>query len=143
LVALIHTIIQMTRDSCPGSARELARRLLDRDVKGDLQADALHAAMQRAAGRALDDLKGAVGADGLDALLDRAIRRAKGEHPAVASMRHADDAGTPLDVMRVIETHGAAAARAGLEAILASLVDILTALIGADMVRNLLHADDS
>ncbi|HXT17471.1 MAG TPA: hypothetical protein VN706_17655 [Gemmatimonadaceae bacterium] len=134
----------MSRDGGSVNAKAVARRLVERGADGEVQAEALGAAMQRAAGQVVDDLRSVVGADGLDALLDRAIARAQHEHPAVASMRRADDsAGIPLNVMPAIEAHGAAAARAGLEAVLAALVDILTALIGADMVRNLLHADDS
>lgn len=129
----------------PGSpeAPALARWLVEREVDGDLDPGAVGAAMQRAAGRIVDDLTRAVGADGLHALLDRAIARATHDYPIVASMRRVDDAVTPLDVTPVIEAHGADAARAGLEAVLTALVDILTALIGADMVRNLLHAADS
>lgn len=133
----------MSRDGGIVKAPALARRLLERDVGSDLEPGALGEAMQRAVARIVDDLEAAVGADGLDALLDRAIARAQHDHPVVASMRRADHASMPLDVRPVIEAHGAAAARAGLEAIVAALVDILTALIGADMVRNLLHVDDS
>jgi len=125
------------------NARSLARELMDREVNGELDAEALSAAIQRAVGRILGDLEGAVGADGLDALLDRAMAQAQRGHPVVASIGRAADAGMPLNIVTAIEMHGADAARAAVETVLAALVDILTALIGADMVRNLLHADDS
>ena len=133
----------MSREGHSASAQAMARRLLERDVKNELDVDALGVAMQRAVDRVVRDLTGVVGRDGLDALLDRAIDRARREHPAVERMRRDDGAGVPLDVAAAIETHGADAARAGLEAVLAALVDILTALIGADMTRNLLHGNDS
>jgi hypothetical protein len=133
----------MSHDRASADAPALARWLVEREMDGDLEPGAVGVAMQRAAGRIVDDLTRAVGADGLHALLDRAIARATAEHPVVSSMRRVDNASTPLDVTPVIEAHGADAARAGLEAVLAALIDILTALIGADMVRNLLHAVDS
>src|SRR5579885_1173701 len=109
-----------SRDGTSASARALARRLLERDVRGEFNADALGAALQRAAERVVADLDGAVGADGLDALLDRAIDRIHRTHPAVESLRRDAGAGRPLDVAAAIETHGTEAARAGLEAVLAA-----------------------
>jgi hypothetical protein len=42
-----------------------------------------------------------------------------------------------------VDGHGVATVRAALEALFAALVDILSDLIGTDMVRNLLIYDDS
>jgi hypothetical protein len=124
------------------SARAIIRRLLERETHGDSDAGTGAAMMQRAAERVFDDLKGAVGTDGLDALLGRAISRTEREHPAVTTMRRADDV-CPLNVAAAVEAHGVDAARAALEAVLAALVDILAALIGADMTRSLLHDQES
>jgi hypothetical protein len=50
--------------------------------------------------------------------------------------------GSYLDVIGGVDTHGVAAVSAALESVLAALVDMLSDLIGADMVRNLLDQDD-
>jgi hypothetical protein len=121
----------------------MARRLLDRETNGELNADAAGAAMQRAAGRVFEDLASAVGPDGVAALVARAVATMQNEHPAIASMRRTDGAAAHLDVAAAIEAHGPEAARAGVEAVLAALIDILSALIGADMTRHLLHDNDS
>jgi hypothetical protein len=124
-----------------GDARALARALLARDAPDGLPPEARGPAMQRAATRVLDDLSRAVGTDGLEALLVRALLRVEAGHPAVARMRHAPGADLRLDVGAAVAAHGPDAASVALEAVLAALVDILSALIGADMTRNLLHDD--
>ena len=58
-------------------------------------------------------------------------------------MRRPDGPGVRLDVGAAIEAHGARATYAGLEALFTALVDTLSALIGADMTRNLLQLGDS
>jgi hypothetical protein len=58
-------------------------------------------------------------------------------------IRRSDAAGIRLDVVPAVDGHGVATVRAALEALFAALVDILSDLIGTDMVRNLLIYDDS
>jgi hypothetical protein len=50
--------------------------------------------------------------------------------------------GIRLDVITAVEGHGAVSAGAAVEALLAAIVELLSDLIGADMVRNLLNQDD-
>ena len=136
----------MSRSRDLASARGMAQRLLKRealDTLDTLDTTSAGGALERAVGRVFDDLTGAVGADGIDALLDRAIRQTEKDHPAVAAMRRMDGAGTRLDIRAAIEAHGTHATHAGLEALFTALVDTLSALIGADMTRNLLHLGDS
>ena len=133
----------MSRSRDLADAREVARQLLERETAGTLGATPSGEAMQRAVSRAFDDLTGAVGADGIDALLDRAIRQTATEHPVVALMHRPDGAAMRLDIGAAVNAHGAQQAYAGLEAVFTALVDTLSALIGADMTRNLLHLDDS
>ena len=133
----------MSRSRDLAGARGVARRLLAREALDTPAATASGEAMQRAVGRVFDDLRDAVGADGIDALLDRAIRETAKEHPAVAAMRRPDGPGVRLDVGAAIEAHGARATYSGLEALFTALVDTLSALIGADMTRNLLQLGDS
>ena len=47
-----------------------------------------------------------------------------------------------MDVITAVEGHGAVSAGAAVEALLVAIVEILSDLVGADMVRNLLNQDD-
>lgn len=131
----------MTTAESP-AARAMARQLLQRDMAGATEAAGLGATMQRASTRVADDLRRSVGEDGYSALLVRALARTQSDHPVLKDIRRADAAGIHLDVIGGVEGHGAAAVGAALESLLAALVDILSDLIGADMVRSLLEHDD-
>lgn len=132
----------MTTPESP-AARELARQLLERETAGTTEVAGHGAAMQRACARVTETLRRAVGQDGYSALLVRALARTQSEQPVLKEIRRNDEAGIHLDVVAAVEDHGAATVRAALESLLAALVDILSDLIGADMVRSLLDHDDS
>lgn len=131
----------MTTSESP-VAREMARQLLDRESGGATKAAGLGATMQQTYTRVADNLRHAVGEDGYSALLVRALARSQSDHPVLEDMRRTEPAGIHLDVVGCVEVHGAAAVGAALESLLAALVDILSDLIGADMVRSLLDDDD-
>lgn len=124
------------------AAREMARHLLERESAGAAEAAGLGATMQRTCTRIADSLRRSLGDDGYNALLGRALARTASDHPVLTAIRRADSAGIHLDVVGGVEGHGAAAVGAALESLLAALVDILSDLIGADMVRSLLDHDD-
>jgi hypothetical protein len=131
----------MTRPES-SSARDIARQLLARSIADSGQPKDVAVAMQRVCTRASDNLRSSVGDDGYNALLVRSLRRTEGEHPILADIRRISDTGIHLDgVVASAETHGLPAVTAALEALLAALVDILSGLIGADMVLNLLDND--
>jgi hypothetical protein len=123
------------------AARAMARQLLEHEEGGATEAG-LGATMQRASTRLADNLRSSVGEDGYSALLVRALARTESDHPVLKDMRRTDAVGIHLDVVGGVEGHGAAAVGAALESLLAALVDILSDLIGADMVRSLLDRDD-
>jgi hypothetical protein len=124
------------------SARDIARQLLAQSVAESDQPKDVAAAMQRVCTRASANLRRSVGDDGYNALLARSLRRTEGEHPILADIRRTSETGIHLDgVVASTETHGLPAVTAALEALLAALVDILSGLIGADMVLNLLDID--
>jgi hypothetical protein len=127
----------------PGSpaAREMARQLLERETAGTTDV-ARGAAMQRAWTRVAETLRRSVGEDGYSALLARALARLEAEQPVLKDIRRSDASGIHLDVAATVEGHGAATVGAALESLLAALVEILSDLIGADMVLNLLDHDD-
>ena len=128
----------------PGSpkARELARLLIERETSGVAEAAEHAAAMQRVYTDVASNLRRSIGDDGYNALLARALASTETEQPVLKEISRVDTAGVHLSVAAGVERHGAAAVRSALESLLSALVDILSDLIGADMVRNLLvHAD--
>jgi hypothetical protein len=127
----------------PGSStvRDLARQLLDRERSDTAERADLGAAMQRACVDVSEKLRCTVGEDGYGALLARALARTEMERPILKTIRRDDTARIQLDVVTAVEEHGATIVRAGLEALLTALFEILGELIGMDMVRSLLGDD--
>jgi len=125
------------------SARELARHLLERETAGATEAAKLPAALQRAWTRVTESLRHAVGEDGYSALLARALARTESDQPMLKDICRAAAAGIRWDVGTAVESHGATAVGAAVESLFAALVDILSELIGVDMVGNLLDHDPS
>ena len=123
------------------AAREMARRLLERETTGATEAAGLAAAMQRSCTRLSENLRRSVGHDGYNALIARALLRTQTDQPVLKDIRRATDGDIQLDVVPSVERHGAATVHAALESLFAALVDILSDLIGADMVQNLLDHD--
>ncbi len=123
-------------------ARDIARQVLSHAVAGARHPRDISAALQLACTRTSENLRRAVGDDGYDALLSRALRRAEPKHPALAAIRHNYDRRISLDgVAASVDTYGLPAVTAALEALFEALADILSGLIGADMVLSLLDYD--
>ena len=121
---------------------QLARQLLARETVETYEPAAASAAIHRALTRVSENLRRSVGDDGYSALLSRAIARTQSEHPALVDIRRDDNAGFSVDgVAAGVDTHGVAVVSLALESLLASVVDVLSGLIGADMVLNLLDPD--
>jgi hypothetical protein len=128
----------------PGSspAHDMARQLLAQAISGATQPTDVGAAMQRVCTRVSENLRRTVGDDGYDALIARALRRTEAAHPAVTDIRRVDDGTIHLDgVLASIGIHGLVAVTAALEAVFEALIDILSGLVGADMVLSLLDYD--
>jgi hypothetical protein len=123
-------------------SRQMARHLLERELDGVTDEAAVGAAMQRAYGRVSENLSRSVGEDGYAALLARALTRAQPEQPVWNHIRRVDAGRIHLDVAAGVSGNGAKAVDQALESLFAALVDILSDLIGADMVRNLLDLDE-
>ena len=65
------------------------------------------------------------------------------EHPPLREMCRAGDSTIRLDgLVARAESYGAPATAAAVEAMLAALVDVISGLIGPDMVLKLLDPDD-
>ena len=127
----------------PSTSRDMARQLLARETGGADQPDTVAAAIQRLCTRLSDNLRQAVGDDGYNALVARVLRRTEPEHPVLTEIRRVADSSIYLDrVSAGVESHGVAAVQTAIESLLATLIDVLAGLIGADMVLNLLDHDD-
>jgi hypothetical protein len=125
------------------AARDLARRLLERETAGATEGASFGAAMQRAWMRVSDTLRRSVGDDGYNALLARALARTEGAQPVLKDLRSNESVGIRLDVVTAVESHGSGTVREAVELLLAAVIDILSDLIGADMVRNLFDHDET
>lgn len=120
----------------------MARQLLAREIGGAEEPAAVSAAIQRALTRVSENLRHSVGDDGYHALLSRAITRTQAEHPALIDMYGGGEADISLNgVPAIVDAHGVPTVTAALESLLAWLADVLSGLIGVDMVMNLLGPD--
>jgi len=131
----------MTNQESPAS-RQMARHLLEREMDGATDEATIGTAMQRAYGRVSENLSRSVGEDGYAALLARALTRAQPGLPVWNHIRRVDGGRIHLDVAAGVSGNGAKAVDDALESLLAALVDILSDLIGTDMVRSLLELDE-
>jgi len=121
---------------------EMARRLLARETSAASEPAMVAAALQRACERVSANLRDSVGDDGRDALIGRAFARTESAHPALKDIRKLNHGAIHLDnVVASVEAHGVAAVTAGIEALLAALLDVLARLIGEDMAMRLLDHD--
>lgn len=123
---------------------DLARHLLAREALISDDPAATGAAMQQACIRLSENLRRSVGDDGHAALLGRAFARTQGVHPALIDLRAESGDDIYLDgVVASVQAHGVPTVAAALESLFATLIDVLSDLIGADMVLNLLDHDGS
>ena len=100
------------------------------------------AALQRTLARVRANLCDSVGDDGCSALLARALARTESDHPALTDIRKLNNGIVHLDgVVESVEAHGVAPVTAAIEALFATLVDVLGRLIGEDMAMKLLDHD--
>jgi hypothetical protein len=113
--------------------------LLKRETPDLADEAALSDAMVRAYTRLSDDLRRTVGEDGYTALLARALSRTQGDQPVLKTVRRVAAERIHMDIAAGVADHGATAVGAGLEALFTAIVEILSDLIGADMVRSLLE----
>jgi hypothetical protein len=127
----------------PGSpaARELIRQLFERETAGATEEAGLGAAIQRAYAHVSGNLRRSIGEDGYRALLDRALARTQPEQAVLMVLRRTDAGSVHLDIAAGVDGHGVGVIGAALETLLAALVDILSDLVGTDMVRSLLAHD--
>ena len=119
------------------AARELAERLLASGGQSPLAEgeDSGPLAGAARAGRHLAaELSRWFGPYGYHALLTRALAQVRAEHPALRAVQVGPPAAPYLDGLAdAAQAHGPQATLAGVAAVLATLIDLLGRLIGADL----------
>jgi len=137
----------MNRDASPSpTGLQTARRLLARSAPSGSKGEpkVIGAALQRTCARVSENVREAMGDDGWNALLVRAIAQTESAHPALSSIQLLNEGRVHLEgVVESVEAHGTAAVTEAVEALLATLVDILGRLIGEDMAIRLIDPDAS
>lgn len=99
-------------------------------------------ALQRSCTRVTDALRNSMGDAGCAALFARALARTEGAHPLLKDLHGRADEGIHVDgIAASADAHGIVSVTAAIEALIGSLVDILTRLIGDDMALRLLDND--
>jgi hypothetical protein len=125
------------------AALDLARQLLDRGIAGAIEPAETGAALQRTLARVSENLRRAIGDDGYAALLSRAIAQTQTDHLRLRASSGDASLVFPIDALTAdVGTHDIHLVSAAFESILASIIDVLSGLIGADMEMNLLDPDD-
>ena len=123
-------------------ALELARQLLERETSGTLEPAETGAALQRTLALVSENLRRAIGDDGYTALLTRAIAQTQTDTSALGGVRGDGSLVFSADGHTAhVGPHNIHLVSAAFESLLASIIDVLSGLIGADMVLNLLDPD--
>lgn len=121
-------------------ARELTRRLVARSGAPTGAPDSAALALHKTFERTYRELTRSIGPAGSRALLTRAVAHSRAEHPLLNDIRVGVQSEPALDgVLAVVQTRGAPAVAAALEAVLETLLDLLGRLIGDDMVARLVE----
>jgi hypothetical protein len=133
----------MSRETPHSSASlDVARRVLALGAAARSDPKVVGDELHQACVRVSANLRDAMGDSGADALLARALARTEAHHPALKNILRLHAGGIHLDgVNASVETHGVATVTAAIEALLATLVDILGRLIGDDMALRLINGD--
>lgn len=129
----------MTSDDASPTPSEMARTLFA--ARAAIASDA-GADIHRLCMRVSSNLREAIGADASDALLSRALSRTQFEHPALKDLRPLTGNGVRFEAIpESVQRHGTAVVTSAVEALLTALIEVLSSLIGADMVLNLLSLE--
>jgi hypothetical protein len=123
------------------SAQELTRRLVARAAVTSDGRDGSSLAVLAACERTYRELTRRLGQTGSSALFTRALAQAQAEHPALKEIRVGSSSKASLDgVSEAVQAHGVPQVTAGLEAVLETLLGLLSRLIGDDMVVRLVES---
>ena len=119
------------------AATEVARRLWQRAVGDSNTPEDVAVAATRMCTELCAGLSRWVGAMGYRALIDRALLLARAEHPALSSLScHGGD--EPV-TMAAVRAHTAAEVTAGMVVLVATLIDLLSRIVGEEMAVELVN----
>ena len=119
------------------AATEVARRHWERAACDTSTLEEVAAAATRTCTQLQAGLARWVGTEGYRALIDRALLLARAEHPALGSLScHGGD--QPLTTAAV-RAHSAAEVTAGIVALVATLIDLLSRIVGEEMAVELVN----
>ena len=119
------------------AATEVARRHWARAAGDTNTLEEVAAAATRTCTQLQAGLARWVGTEGYRALIDRALLLARAEHPALGSLScHGGD--QPLTTAAV-RAHSAAEVTAGIVALVATLIDLLSRIVGEEMAVELVN----
>lgn len=131
----------------PSAALRAARRLVTRALahQGEPASGRDHVtnALDHACAVVLNNVREAMGEDGCDALFGRAASRSATLHPVLQKLRDQQASGISREQLSAAVDANAAAAQAAIEALLASLIEILARLIGEDMALQIIAPDSN
>lgn len=120
------------------TARDLARRLIEREPASAGTLDDTVGAAHGATERVYRELTQWVGSSGCQALFVRALSDAKSNHPALRGVRVNPNGNDRIEgIAEAARTAGASPTAAGLEDLLRILIDLLGRFIGEDMAVRL------
>jgi hypothetical protein len=113
---------------------DLARRLLQHEAGGALDADSLATAVEGACRKLSDELETLVGRGGVAALLGRAVSLAKREFPYLAGVRLQAEAPLSFAALhQSLQGRTPEEAQAASTSLLANLLGLLANLLGEDL----------
>jgi hypothetical protein len=119
------------------AATEVARRHWARAVGDTSTPEEVAAAAERTCTQLQAGLTRWVGAMGYRALIDRALLLARAEHPVLGSLScHGEDEPVTTGAVRA---HSAAEVTAGIVALVATLIDLLSRIVGEEMAVELVN----
>jgi hypothetical protein len=79
------------------------------------------------------------GPDGFQALLGRALHRAQAQHPGLGVVRALEGDDHPLYELHESDSIAQPVSREALTALIAAMFEVLTRLVGGDLVSRLVH----
>jgi hypothetical protein len=119
------------------AATEVARRHWARAAGDTSTPEEVAAAAERTCTQLQAGLARWVGTEGYRALIDRALLLARAEHPALGSLScHGGDEPVTTAAVRA---HSAAEVATGMVALVATLIDLLSRIVGEEMALELVN----
>jgi len=119
------------------AATEVARRVWARDADDASAPEEATAAAERICVQLQAGLVRWVGTAGYRALLHRVLELARAEHPALS--RVSCNGSDEQEIAAAVRAHGAAEVTAGMVALVATLIDLLSRIVGEEMAVELVN----